>query len=64
MEKLVKSKKYGGPEGPVVLVIMDGIGVGNCAEGDMVCKANTPTLDWLSEHAVATVVKAHGRAAG
>jgi len=64
MEKLVRSKAYGGPEGPVVLAIMDGVGIGKYEEGDMVRKANTPTLDWLSKHAVATRLKAHGKAVG
>ncbi|MFC1856477.1 2,3-bisphosphoglycerate-independent phosphoglycerate mutase [Thermodesulfobacteriota bacterium] len=64
MEKLKKSKKYGGPEGPVVLVIMDGIGIGQYEEGDFVRKANTPILDWLASHAVSTQLKAHGTAVG
>ena len=64
MEKLMKSKKFGGPEGPVVLVIMDGVGIGKYEEGDMVRKANTPVLDWLSQNALATQLKAHGKAVG
>ena len=64
MEKLITSKKFNGPEGPVVLVIMDGVGVGRYEEGDMVRKANTPTLDWLSRNAVTTQLKAHGKAVG
>jgi len=64
MEKLITSKKYSGPEGPVVLVIMDGVGIGKYEEGDMVRKANTPTIDRLSRHAVTTRVKAHGTAVG
>jgi 2,3-bisphosphoglycerate-independent phosphoglycerate mutase len=64
MEKLEKSNKYGGSEGPVVLVIMDGVGIGFYEEGDIVRKANTQTLDWLSRHAVTTRLKAHGTAVG
>ena len=64
MEKLITSKKFNGPEGPVVLVIMDGVGVGKYEEGDMVRKANTPTLDWLSRNAVTTQLIAHGKAVG
>ena len=64
MEKLERSKKYGGPEGPVVLVIMDGVGIGKYEEGDLVRKANTPTLDWLSQNAIATQLIAHGKAVG
>ena len=64
MEKLERSKKYSGPDGPVVLVIMDGVGIGKYEEGDLVRKANTPTLDRLSRHAVTTQLKAHGTVVG
>ena len=52
------------PKGPVVLVIMDGVGIGKGDAGDMVAKASTPTLDWLKENALFTTLKAHGRAVG
>ena len=64
MDKLIKSNKYSGPEGPVVLAIMDGVGIGKYEDGDMVRKANTPTLDWLSSNAVGSRLKAHGTAVG
>ena len=64
MEKLVTSKHFSGPEGPVVLVIMDGVGIGTCAEGDVVNRANTPTLEWLANNALAAKLKAHGTAVG
>ena len=64
MEPLKKVKNYKGPEGPVVLAILDGVGIGTCREGDMVAKANTPVLDWLSKNALATRLKAHGTAVG
>ncbi len=64
MDKLEKSQKFGGPRGPVVLVIMDGIGIGRYAEGDLVRKANTPVLDWLAGHALSARLKAHGTAVG
>ena len=48
MEALKKSNNFTGPEGPVVLAIMDGVGIGKYEEGDIVRKANTPTLDWLA----------------
>ena len=60
MEQLIKSKIYGGPKGAVVLVIMDGVGIGKYEEGDMVRKATTPTLDWLSRNALFSTLKAHG----
>ena len=52
MEPLKKSKSFPGPEGPVVLAILDGVGIGKYEEGDMVRKANTPTLDWPQRHRV------------
>ncbi len=64
MEPLKKNKNFTGPEGPVVLVIMDGVGIGQHEEGDMVRQANTPTLDWLAGNSLATSLKAHGTAVG
>ncbi len=64
MENLKKSDVFAGPEGPVVLVIMDGVGIGKNPESDYVKIANTPSLDWLREHAVYTELKAHGKAVG
>ncbi len=64
MIELQKNDAFGGPEGPVVLVIMDGVGIGKHPESDYVKIANTPNLDWLREHAVYTEIKAHGVAVG
>ena len=52
------------PRGPVVLAIMDGVGLGHGDAGDMVCRATKPHWDWLCEHALFTKLKAHGRAVG
>ena len=64
MEPLKKVKNFNGPEGPVVLAILDGVGIGTCAEGDVVSRANTPTLDWLANNALSAKLKAHGTAVG
>jgi len=64
MDELRKNEAFGGPEGPVVLVIMDGVGIGKYPESDYVRIAHTPNLDWLREHAVYTQVRAHGTAVG
>ena len=64
MEALKKSDVFKGPRGPVVLVIMDGVGIGKYAEGDMVKAAHTPNLNWLRENAVVSQLKAHGKAVG
>ena len=42
MEALKRADDFRGPKGPVVLVIMDGVGIGKYVEGDMVLAANTP----------------------
>ena len=64
MEKLKPIPGYRGPKGPVVLAILDGIGIGRHAEGDMVRQAATPTLDWLAQNSLTTRLKAHGTAVG
>ena len=64
MEPLKKSKNFPGAQGPVVLAILDGVGIGKYDEGDMVRKANTPTLDWLAGNSLASKLKAHGKAVG
>jgi 2,3-bisphosphoglycerate-independent phosphoglycerate mutase len=64
MNPLTRNPKFSGPEGPVVLIIMDGVGIGHGDAGDMVAKASTPTLDWLKENSIYTQLKAHGLAVG
>lgn len=64
MERLRRARNFKGPEGSVVLAILDGIGSGRYAGGDMVSRVNTPTLDWLAKHALAATLKAHGTAVG
>ena len=51
LEKLSKARWFKGRKGPVVLVIMDGVGYGKYIEGDAVAAAFTPHLDWF--HAIA-----------
>jgi len=64
MEPLKKNINFSGPEGPVILAIMDGIGIGTYEEGDIVRRANTPTLDWLADNSLTSSLKAHGTAVG
>jgi 2,3-bisphosphoglycerate-independent phosphoglycerate mutase len=52
------------PKGPVMFVVMDGVGVGRGDEGDAVARAFTPTLDWLRSLPSATTLRAHGTAVG
>jgi 2,3-bisphosphoglycerate-independent phosphoglycerate mutase len=64
MKALKKSAVFSGAKGPVVLAIMDGVGLGKYKEGDMVAAATKPTLDWLQKNALYTTLKAHGTAVG
>ncbi len=64
MKPLQKSTTFAGAKGPVVLAIMDGVGLGKYKEGDMVAAAAKPTWDWLMKNSVYTTLKAHGKAVG
>ncbi len=62
--KLDKIAHYSEPKGPVVLVIMDGVGIGQYEEGDFVRAAWKPNLDKLLATCPHTTLKAHGTAVG
>jgi 2,3-bisphosphoglycerate-independent phosphoglycerate mutase len=64
MKPLERAKNFKGPKGPVVMAILDGVGIGTGAEGDVVKRSNTPTLDWLAQNVLAARLKAHGKAVG
>jgi len=49
---------------PVVLVVMDGVGVSENTYGNAVKNAYTPNLDWLTANYPHTTLKAHGVAVG
>ena len=63
VEKLVKSGKIS-RKGPIVLVIMDGVGFGKYEDGDAVKQAVTKNLDALYKTSPWTKLKAHGTAVG
>jgi 2,3-bisphosphoglycerate-independent phosphoglycerate mutase len=52
------------PDGPVVVVVLDGVGIGDGGEGDAVARAHTPTLDRLRALRSYTTLRAHGLAVG
>jgi 2,3-bisphosphoglycerate-independent phosphoglycerate mutase len=64
METLRKHPRFAGPKGPVVLAILDGVGIGKGDEADAVRIAATPTLDKLWVPGVRAALRAHGRAVG
>ncbi len=61
MEKSNNFKKIGGP---LVLIVMDGVGIGRDYEGNAVKRAYTPTLDMLMQNYKNIKLKAHGTAVG
>lgn len=63
-EALKKNPKFKGRKGPVVLVIMDGVGYGKYKEGDAVANAYLKTLPSLTASCPHTKLKAHGTAVG
>ena len=64
LQPLGRKKNFNKRKGPVVLVIMDGVGYGKYKEGDAVSNALTPYLNELSASCPAVKLKAHGTAVG
>ncbi|MCF6269472.1 MAG: 2,3-bisphosphoglycerate-independent phosphoglycerate mutase [Melioribacteraceae bacterium] len=62
--KLNKLENFAGSKGPLLLVIMDGVGFGKKDESDAVYLAKTPNLDKLLESRLQTKLTAHGPAVG
>ncbi|HKI77487.1 MAG TPA: 2,3-bisphosphoglycerate-independent phosphoglycerate mutase [Ignavibacteriaceae bacterium] len=61
---LKKLKNFHGRKGPLLLIIMDGVGIGKEYDGNAVFKAKTPVLDKLFKSKFYTQLKAHGPAVG
>ena len=64
MHALEKNPNWKGRRGPVVLVIMDGVGYGKYEEGDAVKASRMKYLDWFTANCPHTKLKAHGTAVG
>jgi 2,3-bisphosphoglycerate-independent phosphoglycerate mutase len=66
--RLEKHAKFAGRPGPVVLIILDGVGLGEDYPGNAFIKANPKNLNQLMETAkkqgLFTAIKAHGPAVG
>jgi len=63
-EKLSPSSRISPSSGPLLFVVMDGIGIGQKDEWDAVFAARTPTLDWLMSSAACRSIRAKGTAVG
>jgi 2,3-bisphosphoglycerate-independent phosphoglycerate mutase len=62
--KLEKLDSFSGRKGPLLLIIMDGVGLGKSDDGNAVFMADTPVLDELMKSKLYTQLKAHGPAVG
>jgi 2,3-bisphosphoglycerate-independent phosphoglycerate mutase len=62
--KLQRWAKFSGRPGPVIVVVMDGIGIGKPDETNAVHVARTPTLDAAMRQYQTTRLVAHGPAVG
>jgi 2,3-bisphosphoglycerate-independent phosphoglycerate mutase len=62
--KLNKLRQFNGRTGPLLLIIMDGIGIGPSDDTNAVFLANTPNLDRLLGSSLYTTLQAHGTAVG
>ncbi len=63
-DKLLLNPAFTKRRGPVVLMIMDGVGIGKYAQGDAVLDSPTPFLHKLMKDLPFTTLKAHGTAVG
>ncbi|MEE9446446.1 MAG: 2,3-bisphosphoglycerate-independent phosphoglycerate mutase, partial [Arenicellales bacterium] len=61
---LKKLSNFKGRKGPVLLIVMDGIGLAPDSAGNAVSQANTPVLDKLLESKLSMALTTHGTAVG
>ena len=64
MANLKKSNKFEGVKGPLLTIVMDGVGIAPDNGANAVAKAHTPTLDYLMANYPMLKIKAHGTAVG
>ena len=64
MKQLTKLKNFSGVKGPVLTIVMDGVGLAPDTISNAVKSAYTPNLDALMENYPMLALKAHGTAVG
>jgi len=64
VQALKKKENFKPRRGPVVLIILDGVGIGKYKEGNGVTEAHTEVFDALLKNWPVTQLKAHGIAVG
>ncbi len=63
-KQLKKLPQFSGVTGPVLTIVMDGVGLAPAGAGNAVTFANTPTLDMLAKNYPCLKLQAHGTAVG
>ena len=64
MATLKKSEKFSGVKGPLLTIVMDGVGIAPDNGANAVAAAHTPTLDRIMKEYPTLAIKAHGTAVG
>jgi len=64
MATLKKSTNFSGVKGPLLTIVMDGVGIAADNGANAVAAANTPTLDRIMRDYPTLAIKAHGTAVG
>ena len=64
MAQLKKLENFSGVKGPVLTIVMDGVGIAPANAGNAVYHAYTPTLDMLMANYPMVTLRAHGTAVG
>ena len=64
MANLNKSTKFKGIDGPLLTIVMDGVGIAPDNGANAIAAAHTPTLDRLLKDYPNVAIKAHGTAVG
>ncbi len=64
MVNLERSKNFKGVEGPLLTIVMDGVGLAPNNGANAVAAAHTPTLDMLMAKYPMVAIRAHGTAVG
>ena len=63
-KQLKKCSGFEGVRGPVLTIVMDGVGLAPAGPGNAVASAYTPNLDRLMKEYPTVTLKAHGTAVG
>lgn len=63
-DMMLRPGRFARARGPVLVVVMDGFGIGPDDDGNAICRAHTPVLDGLLERYSHVPLRAHGTMVG